>query len=999
MKLTQRAIAQLLQSLAALCRADYVQISKDMQLGFERQHHGTLDKELQKIKLTESEDFVSEVQHIHEEFAVSISLLSSKHITLKVLISQLQPTSTEQRQQSYTTIADIRYLDIEVLSKKTFPDWLLKLAQEVDGPTSHEQTSLLDLCTALFSSISVFSQFNALTVDSLTKLKTRSALQREIDESFNAIKLGKVNGLLNNNDATHSRHVETLGISICLIHCRDFQLVNRKFGQAKGDQVLNEIAAIINQQTRSQDIACRFGGALFGVAIHAQGIAESEQLAQKLQTALHNRPYLQNALRLSFNVGLAFIETKDLINEDSTPSSLLISRAEQALKAAQSSDRPSIVQWEADTFKHDEHDLNYIGSIFTPDTVTNYRNMLLLWDISSIFADEYEFSRLVTNVVERLACTFEFSAAGIVSSSTELIVEYAISVSKMADVAPVELNQLLHQHKIRALATEALAQNQHVEHNNEKERFLLLPLGSDFEACFFLEGKHDSLDLSRDAIMLFAGFARQIGKALKRSQLEDELNKRLEQQNAELEEELNALKSGLQSSALVYRSAPMQKIMSQTQRAAQTDTTVLITGESGTGKERLIHAIHNLSPRHKKALVIVDCGSIPETLIESELFGYAKGAFTGAQQHSLGKIQAADGGILVLDEIGELPLSMQPKLLRFVQEKQYTPVGATRSVSVDVKIVAVTNRDLPAEVELGNFRQDLFFRLNVVSLHNPPLRERLDDLPLLCRHFLTKFANQFASSKKIVSPLTLQSMQQYEWPGNIRELENKLMQATLMCQGDEIALSDLNIAPINQAQHKTLLDSQPQENQTYSASESTAPSNAKQISSTPTSSIHTSLTNHKEQEEKKAANAQLPHWQSAWENALDDLLDEVLNTPALYEFEVGKHLERQIFEATRQCCKTNKDIASRLHIPVSTARRKVMKVQSASSCDMPMTWPQIAHQLEYIAQGSTVLEAPLEFIQLSLLSKLLSKNTRNMGQTAQLLGVSEPTLYKLKRQL
>ncbi|MFC4701004.1 sigma 54-interacting transcriptional regulator [Glaciecola siphonariae] len=1019
MKLTESAVSQLLASIRVLCECDHVQINDKGIQSLEYASSSTAEhiaiENIRKIQHQQSTQFISEINHSHGEYSVAMSMPCDEQILVSVQAHESPETPKhEQRKHVRPDLQDSRQLDIELVSLKGFPPWLNALCSEshigTESQTGRERQTdnsqpliLLRLCASLFSSLKVFSQFHLLTVDGLTKLQSRSALQRAIDEN-----------------------IDVSGINLCMIHCRDFQIVNRKFGQAKGDQVLNEIASIISQNIRSGDLACRFGGALFGIASHAQSVDEGLNLAQKLQGELHNRPYLQNAIRLSFNLGVSHVSQTDISDEDSSASSMLISRAEQALKAAQTSDKPSIVHWEADKFKHDENEFNYIGGIFTPDNVTNYRNMLLLWDISSIIADEHEFSRLLLHVVERLAYTFEFTAAGIVSLDDDKSIEQAIAVSKMAEVNNIEVNQLSHLDRIREIAEEAIKQSQYVEQQYNSDRFLLVPLGADLKACFFLVGQHANLDLTRDSMMLFAGFARQIGKALKRSQLEDELNKRLELQNAELAQELSTLKSGLQSSALVYRSVVMQNIVNQTQRAAKTDTTVLITGESGTGKEKLIHAIHNLSPRNKQPLVIVDCGSIPETLIESELFGYVKGAFTGAQNHSTGKIQAAHGGILVLDEIGELPMSMQPKLLRFVQEKHFTPVGGTKANKVDVKIVAVTNRDLAEEVNRGHFRQDLYYRLNVLSLHNPPLRERLEDLPLLCQHFLSKFASQFETSRKFVRPETIEKMQQYPWPGNIRELENKLMQASLMCQGDEIQFDDINIetnvtnVKIDVSERVNLVNNKAYDPNRadmhahdYAQEHSKVHGPFHQQGDRPGDRPDHAQSRQQEHaaaslvfaqnEQSHLAQTSLETWQQSFVKSLHVLLDEIISTPSLYQFDIGSQLENDLFALSLDACKTNKDIASRLRIPVSTARRKVLKVKDVKrqsvSPALPKCWSDVHAHLSALAQGKVLVDAPLDYLKRALLSEILRKNMGNMSHAAQLMGVSEPTLYKLKRQL
>ena len=339
--------------------------------------------------------------------------------------------------------------------------------------------------------------------------------------------------------------------------------------------------------------------------------------------------------------------------------------------------------------------------------------------------------------------------------------------------------------------------------------YFAAPLNDKGRSCFYLVSDTDKLTITNDSQMLFAALTKQLGRALNRTRLEEQLNKQLTEQKQELQNELAQLKHDMQSSSMFYCSAAMEQLMRQAKRAAMTDTTTLIIGESGTGKERLVNTLHKLGGRKDNPLVIVDCGAIPETLIESELFGHVKGAFTGAQNSSKGKVYEADGGTLMLDEIGELPLQMQTKLLRFVQEKHFTPVGGNKAETVDVKIIAVTNRELEEEVAKGNFRQDLFYRLNVLTLRTPPLRARPEDVPLLSKHFLKKFAQQFSHSEKRLSADALTKMHNYSWPGNIRELENRLMQANLLCESDLIEWADLKIestvsekqapAPVNEA--------------------------------------------------------------------------------------------------------------------------------------------------------------------------------------------------------
>lgn len=238
---------------------------------------------------------------------------------------------------------------------------------------------------------------------------------------------------------------------------------------------------------------------------------------------------------------------------------------------------------------------------------------------------------------------------------------------------------------------------------------------------------------------------------------------------------------------IVGGDAKMLEIMETVRKVAPTSATVLIYGESGTGKELIARAIHTLSERSSKPFVTVSAGALPETLLESELFGYEKGAFTGAMTPKPGRFELANGGTLFLDEIGDISSATQVKLLRVLQERKFERLGGTRSIEVDVRVVAATNRDLQQLIVEGEFREDLFYRLNVVPINLPPLRQRQGDIPLLVAHFLEKFK---AGSKQLSSE-ALQALVSYQWPGNIRELENTIERIVILSHGDEIGIDEL----------------------------------------------------------------------------------------------------------------------------------------------------------------------------------------------------------------
>ena len=243
--------------------------------------------------------------------------------------------------------------------------------------------------------------------------------------------------------------------------------------------------------------------------------------------------------------------------------------------------------------------------------------------------------------------------------------------------------------------------------------------------------------------------------------------------------------------SLVGDSEPMQKLLAQTRRAAQSDATVLVRGESGTGKELVARMLHQLSPRKDGPFVVVHCAALAETLLESELFGHERGAFTGAVKRKLGRFELADGGTLFLDEIGEIPPSVQTKLLRVLQEKEIQRVGGEETLKVDVRVVSATHRDLAAEVKAGRFREDLYYRLHIVPLVLPPLRERPEDLAMLARHFVAKHGPRVNRRVTGLDDTALRALARHAWPGNVRELENVIEQALVFAEGEVLTAADL----------------------------------------------------------------------------------------------------------------------------------------------------------------------------------------------------------------
>jgi transcriptional regulator with PAS, ATPase and Fis domain len=254
----------------------------------------------------------------------------------------------------------------------------------------------------------------------------------------------------------------------------------------------------------------------------------------------------------------------------------------------------------------------------------------------------------------------------------------------------------------------------------------------------------------------------------------------------------------------------MQELYRKIRKVAPTDVSVLITGETGTGKELIAREIHTRSDRSQAPFIVINCGAIPENLLESELFGHVKGAFTGAVQNRDGRFQQAHGGTLFLDEIGEMPVALQVKLLRALQERVVVKVGGSAPESVNIRVVAATHRDLEVEISEGRFREDLYYRLNVVGLHLPPLHERGEDLMLIARYLLKRYATEYNSKVKDFAPQCALVMKRYRWPGNIRQLENRIKKAVIMSERVQLSPEDLELSerdfepvkPLNQAKEE-----------------------------------------------------------------------------------------------------------------------------------------------------------------------------------------------------
>jgi DNA-binding NtrC family response regulator len=316
--------------------------------------------------------------------------------------------------------------------------------------------------------------------------------------------------------------------------------------------------------------------------------------------------------------------------------------------------------------------------------------------------------------------------------------------------------------------------------------------------CIIITG-YGTIDSAIDAVK--AGAYHYLTKPFRLENLANLLqqaldSRRVKQENRILKQQVH---SRYGTKNIIGVSEPMQEIYSLIEKVADTDSTVLILGESGTGKELVARAIHYNSRRSEKPLVPVNCGAIPEELLESELFGHVKGAFTGAVATRPGRFELADGGTIFMDEIGDMSPKLQVKILRVLQERKFDPVGSNRTVEVDVRIITATNKNLEKAVKERHFREDLYYRLNVIPIHLPPLRDRKSDIPLLIDHFLSRFSEENRRPKMQLTPEVLQILMEYSWPGNVRELENVMERLVILKREGSLTCEDLPERLVGQA--------------------------------------------------------------------------------------------------------------------------------------------------------------------------------------------------------
>ena len=604
---------------------------------------------------------------------------------------------------------------------------------------------------------------------------------------------------------------ERYPLALLLVNPDEFGLTNHRLGREMGDAALREVAMQLSQNMRRFDGVFRYGGAVFCILMPATTSSEARTVADKLRQTLGKHGYLEGAAHFAFSIGVAVYEPGDDVDADvlGEPDELL-RRADQALNAAKLAGGARSVVWSPDGSDSHLDTLDRLSGIFTADTEKDYRNMLLLWDTITVISSRPETVDIAAEFVDRVGSALGPERVslytGLRDNEPNLLAyngakhdgEGRISDTGDLPLSGEQKNLMIMAQRHKRTERLRLAGNRQggASTSRGKAEFIYavpLLVRDECLGCLCLQGSEKTLALDNSDLVFLDALASQFAMVLDHAEMASRRKREQKRESQRLREEVNELRQVLPHSRLIYQSSELGAVVKTLSKAAPTNVTVLISGESGTGKEMLARTLHDLSARRKMPFITVDCSAIAHSLMETELFGHVKGAYTGAQEASPGRILQAESGTLFLDEIGELPLEIQAKLLRFLQEKEITPVGATRPISVDVRIVAATNRKLADEVARGAFRQDLYYRLQVVTVTAPALRERPDDILLLAGYFLEKFSKEYGKSLRSLEPAAEKLLLEYPWPGNVRELQHRILQAVVMSDNEIIRSAELSL--------------------------------------------------------------------------------------------------------------------------------------------------------------------------------------------------------------
>ena len=784
-------------------------------------------------------------------------------------------------------------------------------------------------------------------------------------------------------------HQQPLGL--LLVNPDDFVMVNHRFGRDKGDHAVREIADRLKSCVRETDGVFRYGGAAFAVVLPATALESSRIAADKVRQLLTDDPYLSGELSLEFTIGgaIADLEYLHLPDIDAVD---LVQRADTALNQAKlAGGGRLLLSLMSDSSSGLSH-FDPLSGIFTTDSEKDYRNMLLLWEAVALVSSKPDPQRIALEFVEllgdrfrpdRLALMRPTDSGGLESLATSVRGD-AVSEGRIMGRA-VNLGDTQRQLVLRALESGKMERARAGEAQSPMgttSYVVPLTVSERSLGCLYLDGVNRRLQLDSTDLLFLNALSSQLAVALDRAEMAASWIRDKDLESRHLREELRELKQAIGPSKLVYESQQMKELMAVVTRVAPSDATVLIIGESGTGKEMLAHSVHRLSRRAHEQFVTVDCGAIAHSLLEAELFGHVKGAYTGAESASEGRIAQADGGTIFLDEIGELPLDLQTKLLRFVQEREITPVGGNKTRKVDVRIVAATNRELKDEVANGRFRQDLYYRLQVVAVQAVPLRDRPDDVLPLARTFLERFSVQHDSHCEKLSTGAELKLRLHNWPGNVRELQHTVLRAVLMCDTRTIEAKDIELLP----------EAAPEGSS--SGTSPTAPS-AIAAAAPPLAAVAHQPATVGGSDQSSTGDAWAP-----LREELAQQVEQALSDNASRPVPIGRWLQDDLVLAVSAASGEVARRAARLvSMPESTFRRQLDKARHEAEAGLAArtsAWSRVPPILEALVEAAEEADGTelLDDVRLLLLRIVVEKVAEKTTVGAALMGVTPPTFKR-----
>ncbi len=717
--------------------------------------------------------------------------------------------------------------------------------------------------------------------------------------------------------------------------------------------VQQEVYNIISGELRPADLVTHYGASVFAANLPDTGLAEGRLMAEKIHEHLASHGFVGDRPKIQFSIGVAEAEPSAENDSPDLPVALF-RRATWALNLARKNGGNQVVTWDpiaAEPMPEIQEDSERVA------------DMGLLWHIVRSVSQTHDLDSLSPEIVGRIQKAFGLQACTLFIRSEERPLEFSaasVNGSPCQDYRDLRISRELRRS---------------IEEVNTSSKMKVVPLNSDCNGQVYAvplnsaEGKvglilmlcrPDQAALSAEQIGFLETLADYVAMSLERALL-------LSRERDKIDGELRNFQKAVKQSELIYSSNVMRQLMDELRLVAPTEASVLITGESGTGKELLAQTIHGISGRRDKKLVVVDCSTIVPQLMESELFGYRKGAFTGAAHDSKGKVVEADGGTLFLDEIGELPMELQTKLLRFVQEGTFTPVGSTKTEKINVRLIVATNRDLASEVHAARFRSDLFYRLNVFKLESPPLRQRGQDVIEIARYFLGQFAAEYRSPPKALTSGAERVLLNYGWPGNVRELRNTILRAFIVSPPGRI-----------DAEHLSLTESHNGKGLVAPAE----PEPAAEVSSNPEPAVFESESDVLETLQVK----------------LNELVQTCVSGADL---DLGSWLENTCIRvAYRRAGEVSSRAAALLCIPESTFRRKLGPAQESGRVVDELdpdgrVWRCLD---EVLVSGTDSGESVLTLIR-DELGRVVLDFGLSRSKSAAIMGVSEPTFRKWMRLL